>query len=106
MAGRIDRPLILRVRMEGQGLATATALGGVLALSIVPRPVGRDPKEPGLELGLALKGVQTFDHGEENLLAEFLDILWREIVAQLKNKARCRHVVPVEQLVPGVFITS
>jgi hypothetical protein len=58
-----------------------------------------------LELAPAVKGIEVADDGQEDFLANLLDVLAREIVAKLKDKAPRRCVVPVEQFVPGPRLT-
>ena len=90
---------------ESGGLAAA-AFGRVLALAVIPRLVGGDAEEPGLKLAAAVEGIEVPDDGQEDFLANLLDVLAREIVPELKDKAPRRRVMPVEQLVPGPRLTT
>src|SRR5205823_6993639 len=86
LARRIDAEASLGVfLMDRYGRLTATSFHRVLALPIIARSIGRDSKQPRLELRISLKCVQALDHGQEYLLANFLDILPREIGRELEN---------------------
>src|SRR5260370_35443139 len=92
---------VLRVViLEGQRREAAPPFGRVLALAVVTRLVGRDAKEPGLELALALEILKALDHRQKDLLANLLGIFPREVVAELEDESSRRRIMKVEQLLP------
>src|SRR5690349_914948 len=70
------------------------------------RLVGRHAKEPCLELAIALKGLQAFDHRQECFLANLLYILRSEGRANLKDKAPGGAVMCVEEFIPCVCFAA
>ena len=66
----------------------------------VARLVRRDAEEPGLKLAVAMKGVEVADDRQENLLANLLHVLAREVRSQLENKSPGGSLVEIKQLVP------
>src|SRR5439155_11207244 len=99
--GRVDGEPILRIVIvqRNRDLAAA-ALGRMLSLAIVPRAVERNAEKPGLKLAVALERVEAFDDRQENVLANFLHVLTREIESELKDKAASGGIVAVDELVP------
>jgi hypothetical protein len=53
-----------------------------------------------------VEGIEVPDDGQEDFLANLLDVLAREIVAKLKDKAPRRRVMLVEKVVPGPRFTA
>ena len=105
-AGRVEGQAGLGVfGLERNGRLAAAAFGRVLALAVIARLVGGDAEQPGLKLALAVKGIEVPDDGQEDLLANLLRVLAREIVPKLKDEAPRRRVMPVEQLVPRLRLT-
>ena len=52
------------------------------------------------------KETKVLNDGQGDFLADLLHVLAREIVPELKDKAPCRCVMEVEQLVPGPRFTT
>ena len=77
-----------------------------LALAVVAGLVGGDSEEPGLKLAAALKRLEIADDRQEDLLANLLHVLAREIMPKLEDKTPRRRVMPVEQLVPRPGFTA
>src|SRR5208282_6523352 len=78
----------------------AAALGGNSFFAEVARLVGGDAEEPGLEPAVAVEGIEVFDYGQENFLADFLGVFAGEIGRELENEAARGRVMKVEQLIP------
>ena len=91
--------------LERKRSLAAAAFSRVLALAVIARLVGGDAEQPGLKLASTMEGFEVPDDGQEDFLANLLDVLARKVVAELEDKApRCR-VMPVEQFVPGLRFT-
>ena len=83
------------------GDLAAAAFGGMEALAVIAGFVGGDAEQPGLKLAAAVEGLEVPDDGEEDFLANLLDVLAGEIVPELEDKAPGGGVMQVEQFVPG-----
>ena len=79
VAGRVEGQAGLGVfGLERNGGLAAAAFGRVLALAIIVRLVRGDAEQPGLKLAPAMEGIEVADDGQEDFLANLLDVLaWK-----------------------------
>src|SRR4051812_19605725 len=76
------------------------ALRGLLAFAIILCLIGSDPKQPGLELAIAVEGFDIFYDGKESFLADLLRVLTGEGIIQLENETPGSGIVQAKELVP------
>src|SRR5208282_4037004 len=70
------------------------------------RLVHGDAKKPGLKPAFALEGIEVFDDGQKNFLANLLAVFAGKIRRKLENKPPRRRVIQIEEFVPRFSFTA
>ena len=98
---RVGREAGFRVfGLQRNGRLSAAALGGDPFFAVIARLVRGDAEKPGLEPAFAVEGIEVFDDGQKDFLANFLGIFAGEIGRELENETPRRRVMQIEQFVP------